>query len=173
MNFPRFFLSEPGFASRLEACLASQDDSQRTAGFLLFAYDVCTWFDENPTLQSVQLSCMARAEMCDSGYEVRMRHHIKLSCIQDGAQSSGSREFPKGTDAVEGYAFERLPWSMLANGTCTIQRTDALVVKALSLDTNDAIGVEAALYHLALRIDSAFKSPGVIHDLGLTNVHTE
>jgi hypothetical protein len=83
------------------------------------------------------------------------------------------REFPKGTDAVEGYAFERLPWSMLANGTCTVQRTDALVVKVLSLDTNDAIGIEAALYHLALHIDSAFKFPCVVHDLGLANVYTK
>lgn len=173
MKFPRFFLAEPGLNQQLTHCVEKMDDLGRVNGLMLFAYDLLTWFDDNPQLFSIKLSCVARAEVCDNGIDVRLRHHFTLSAISEQPVVSSGQTFPREEATVTSYVMDRLPWQMIADGSVTIGRNMPVVEKLLATSPDDAIELEAGLYHLAAIISAGFKAPWLVHDIGLANVFTE
>lgn len=173
MNFPRFFLREPGLHQQLAACIKSNDQFLRPNGLMLFAYDVLCWFDENPGLSNVRLTCVARAEVLEPGFNVRHRHHFKLTGIAKEPLVSKGVSFPEDQAAMDNYASDRLPWQLIADGTCDIQRSHPALAQLLASEEDDALAVDAGLYRLALDISEQFQVPWVSHSLGLADVFTE
>lgn len=152
----RNFLHQSVFSQRLEQTRSTHEPIPRFIGFGRFVHDVLGWFDAQPALELVKLTCVLLPEFTASPPCIRLRHHFVLSALGGTVPSS------------EEYAIACLPWSLMSNGSFAMSRTDPLVQKYLTNDALDPIDYEALVNALALRIDVAFELVHIIQDVGLS-----
>lgn len=170
LGFSRFYMAQVGLEQALEACVKANDPAFRINGLMLFASDLLVWFDTDPALQAVRLSCVAQAKT-EAPYEVRLRHHFKLTADHKGGVNSSG--MPSTQDEVNAYALDRLPWKQMADGSFSIERNSQVLQQLLNSDPEDVLTLEAGLYLLAGQISLAFQAPSVIHDMGLDSAYSE
>ncbi|MCC5613474.1 hypothetical protein LC612_44085 [Nostoc sp. CHAB 5834] len=153
----RYFLQGAvyGHAAKVEELSVS---STRFLRMSQFAHDLLGWFDAQPTLQSVQLSCVALAEVKKAPLQIYVRHHVKLIAV--GGQ----------VPDAEDYADGALPYTLLGNGSVTINRDDPEVRAYLAMPSGMSAEYAKLVRDLSIRIDEAYDSVEVIHDLGLASV---
>lgn len=151
----RFFMAAPVFADGVDPSHLAREALPRFLRLSRFAHDLLGWFEEQPLLGSIKLTCVALPEIEKSPMSVRIRHHFTLT--SDGGTLPDAEE----------YALENLPWSMMGAGVFQLSRDDEIVQKFLAMPADEAIKYQALLYELAMRIDIAFENVDVNHDLGL------
>ena len=151
----RYFMAAPVFADGVDTSHLVTEALPRFLRLARFAHDLLGWFEAQPTLGSIKLTCVALPEIEQPPMSVRVPHHFTLS------GTGGS--LPE----VEEYALECLPWSMMGAGVFQLSRSDELVQRYLAMPSDEVIKYQALLYELSMRIDIAFENFGVTHDLGL------
>lgn len=131
----------------------------RYAGFMLFVYDLLDWFEKNPGLVEVKLTCVALAEVQKTPLAIRLRHHF--------AMNAAVPTIGQLVKDVDKYAFDRLPWPCMGNGSITILRESPEVAAYFRIPATNYEDYEALVFKVAQKIDLAFEAVSVIHDLGL------
>lgn len=171
LGFSRFYMAQVGLEQALEAAVKANEPAFRPNALMLFASDLLVWFDSDPALKAVRLSCVAQAQT-EAPYEVRMRHHFKLTAEHEGGENKSG--MPLTQDDVHAYALQRLPWKQMADGSFYVERDSPLMHQLLhNIDPMEALELESGLYLLASQISLAFQAPSVIHDLGLDSAYSD
>lgn len=170
-EFPRHVLAAPGLEQMLGLINAEPPSPPREIGMTVLAYDLVHWFDVNPQLQSVRLTCVLHARIAEAGEGVRLSHHVKLVTSTNSNQPL--KDVPCSQAEVDAFAQDRLPWKLLGNGTCEVSRTHPVVQRLLLLDPEKAHQVSGAFCELAQELNACFSHVNVVQDLGLSSQLTE
>lgn len=163
LSFPKFFQAEAGLQAQLEAN-AEGPGHNRPLALMLFAYDVVTWFEQNPALSEVRATCVVKPLVCDNGTDVRVYHHLKIT------GDAPAKGLPGTQDDVDTFAMTRLPWKLMSTGSMLFTRKSPLIAAALNCAADDMSSLRVALFAIADEMDLAFESHSVIHDMGLASV---
>lgn len=168
--FHPYNLNRPSLEQKLVACRPAPSlDHLRATGLSLLAFHLVSWFLSSAALQEVRLTCAVLAHAQDPSGGVRISHNFKLTHFSAG---EAPRDMPQTPADVETFALRCLPWQLMGSGSSVVLRENPWVQQALQVATAEsysAIAFEAALYGLALELDSAFASLNVVHDVGLTS----
>ena len=157
----KFFPLAPLFEQHLEREKTQEHTPSLTryAGFMLFVYDALDWFEKNPGLVEVKLTCVALAEVQKTPLAVRLRHHF--------AMNAAVPVVGQLVKDVDQYALDRLPWPCMGNGSITILRESPEVALYFGMAADNLEDYAALVFKVSQKIDLAFEEVSVIHDLGL------
>ena len=151
----RYFLDAPCFIHGVDPSHQVTETLPRTLRLTRFAHDLLGWFEEQPQLAGIKLTCVALPELETMPMSVRIRHHFTLQG-EDGSLPD-----------AETYALECLPWSMMGAGVFRVARCDELVQRYFALPDDESVRYCSLVYELAMRIDIGFETMSITHDLGL------
>lgn len=155
----RHLLASTGYRMHLDGYTHVPPARPRFAAFMLFAHEVFGWFEADPALACVKLTCVTVPEIQRQPLHVRLRHHFALTSERDGPPR------PLVED-VDRYVMEHLPWQSMSQGSCTLRRNDAHVGRFLALPPHEQAGCDERVFALASAFDFAFAEVELAHDIG-------
>jgi hypothetical protein len=159
--FPgKFFQAEPIFAAMLEPSVINE--TPRAHKFSLVVHRMLTWFQMNPSLESIKLVSVALTDHQKVPFSVRIKHHFKMTTLG----------VPNLVKDVDSFAIDNLPYQELGNGAFELTKSSTVVQEFLRLVENssdaNALEVEyrALVAKIGMHMDSNFEPCSIVHDVG-------